>query len=371
MSVQDLQTELEKAKRQVVTDGYEMSLGEIASLYKSDELIIAPAYQRLIRWEDSQKTRFVESILLGLPVPPVFVFQREDGVWELIDGLQRISTALHLMGVLKVNGDILEPLVLSGTNFLPSLEGMKWSSSEAGDMNVFNTPLQLEIKRARIRVEILRKESDHDAKYELFQRLNTGGSKLSDQEVRNSVLVMLNEDFFRWVRDRSAKPEFKDSIQLTSAQEELAQDNEMLLRFVAYRRSPYVKGLDVNEYLDLAARKLCELTPAVLAEETEIFNWTFELLWATFQGDAFRRWDGSRHTGRSMLAAFDVITLGMAVNRLSIMGFQDDAQRRAWLTDKVRALWTDQTYATYSGQGVRGTTRLANLLPFAIDYFQP
>ncbi len=371
MSAQDLQAELEKAKRQVVTDGYEMSLGEIASLYKNGELIIAPAYQRLIRWGESQKTRFVESILLGLPVPPVFVFQREDGVWELIDGLQRISTALHLMGVLTVNGELMEPLVLSGTNFLPSLEDMKWSSSDAGDKNVFNTPLQLEIKRARIRVEILRKESDHDAKYELFQRLNTGGSKLSDQEVRNSVLVMLNENFFRWIRDRSTKQEFKDSIQLTSTQEELAQDNEMVLRFVAYRRAPYAKGLDVNEYLDLAARKLCDLTAAELAEETDAFNWTFDLLWKAFSGDAFRRWDGNRHTGRSMLAAFDVITYGMMENRQAIAAIPTDAQRQDWLIAKVHELWANDTYSNYSGQGVRGTTRLANLLPFAVDYFRP
>lgn len=371
MSVQDLQAELEKAKRQVVTDGYEMSLGEIASLYKNDELIIAPAYQRLIRWEESQKTRFVESILLGLPVPPVFVFQREDGVWELIDGLQRISTALHLMGVLKVNGNLVEPLVLSGTNFLPSLEGMKWSSGEAGDMDVFNTPLQLEIKRARIRVEILRKESDQDAKYELFQRLNTGGSKLSDQEVRNSVLVMLNEEFFKWIRERSANPEFKGTIQLTPTQEDLAQDNEMVLRFVAYRRAPYAKGLDVNEYLDLAARKLSELNENELTEEKNTFDWTFGLLWSIFQGDAFKRWDGNRHTGRSMLAAFDVIAYGVAKNRQAIIDMPNDAQRQDWLVAKVRALWSEQTYANYSGQGVRGTTRMANLLPFALEYFKP
>ncbi|BDE73140.1 MULTISPECIES: GmrSD restriction endonuclease domain-containing protein [Delftia] len=371
MSVQNLQAELEKAKRQVVTDGYEMSLGEIASLYKNDELIIAPAYQRLIRWEDSQKTRFVESILLGLPVPPVFVFQREDGVWELIDGLQRISTALHLMGVLQVNGKLMDPLVLSGTNFLPSLDGMKWTSGQVGDANVFNTPLQLEIKRARIRVEILRKESDQDAKYELFQRLNTGGSKLSDQEVRNSVLVMLNENFFNWIRDHSAKQEFKDTIQLTPTQQELAQDNEMVLRFVAYRREAYTKGLDVNEYLDHAARKLSALTANELADESITFDWTFELLWKTFNGEAFKRWDGNRHTGRSMLAAFDVIAYGVAENRQNIMAMLNDAQRQSWLVDKVRSLWTNEIYSNYSGQGVRGTTRMANLLPFAVEYFKP
>ncbi|TDF34260.1 DUF262 domain-containing protein [Delftia tsuruhatensis] len=371
MSVQKLQIELESAKRKVVTDGYEMSLGEIASLYKNDELIIAPSYQRLIRWDESQKTRFIESILLGLPVPPVFVFQREDGVWELIDGLQRISTALHLMGILKVDGVLREPLVLSGTNFLPSLEGMKWASDQADDAKFFNIPLQLEIKRARIRVEILRKESDQDAKYELFQRLNTGGSKLSDQEVRNCVLVMLNENFFDWIRERSIKNEFKNTLQLTPTQQELAQDHEMVLRFVAYRREAYTKGLDVNEYLDHAARKLSALTPDELAEETEIFNWTFELLWKAFDGDAFKRWDGHRHTGRSMLAAFDVIAYGVAENRQAIMTELNNEQRQEWLVKKVHDLWTDETYATYSGQGVRGTTRMANLLPFAVNYFKP
>eukprot|EP01041_Mallomonas_annulata_P019632 gene19632-39051_t len=59
--------QLNTARRKVVTDGYEMSLGEIASLYKSGELVIDPNYQRLFRWEESQRTRFIESLLLGIP----------------------------------------------------------------------------------------------------------------------------------------------------------------------------------------------------------------------------------------------------------------------------------------------------------------
>ena len=367
MSVEELQQELGIAKRQVVTDGYEMSLGEIASLYKNSELIIAPAYQRLIRWDESQKTRFIESILLGIPVPPIFVFQREDGIWELIDGLQRISTVLHLMGVLQTDGAVSAPLVLEGTNYLPSLAGMKWAGLE-GDASVFNIPLQLEIKRARMRVEILRKESDQDTKYELFQRLNTGGSKLSEQEVRNSVMVMLNFEFFEWIRLIANIDKFRNSIQLTDAQIEIAQDHEMALRFVAYRHFPYSRGLDVNEYLDLAARNLSHMTSEQREVEREVFEWTFDLLWMAFNGDAFRRWDGTRHLGRSLLSAFDVITFGVSSNRANISLMTDEA-RVAWIKFKVRAMWSAQDFLTYSAPGVRGTTRLTHLLPFAQQYF--
>ena len=89
-----LADEILAARKKVVTDGYEMSLGEIINLYKDEELVIDPVFQRLYRWDDERKTRFIESLILGIPVPPIFVYQRDNGVWELIDGLQRLSTVL-------------------------------------------------------------------------------------------------------------------------------------------------------------------------------------------------------------------------------------------------------------------------------------
>src|SRR4030088_1357670 len=80
-----LQEEIQAARKKVVTDGYEMSLGELISLYRNDELKIDPVFQRLFRWDDERKTRFIESILLGIPFPPIFVYQDKNGIWELID----------------------------------------------------------------------------------------------------------------------------------------------------------------------------------------------------------------------------------------------------------------------------------------------
>jgi hypothetical protein len=122
--------EVEVARKKVVTDGYDMSLGELINLYRDNELKIDPVFQRLFRWDDERKTRFIESILLGIPFPPIFVYQDKNGVWELIDGLQRLSTLFQLTGDLKGDrADELGPLILNGTQFLPSLNGRRWVDS--------------------------------------------------------------------------------------------------------------------------------------------------------------------------------------------------------------------------------------------------
>ncbi len=70
-----LDNEIAAARKEIVSDGYDMSLGEVVNLYKDGELKIDPEFQRLFRWDSTRKTRFVESILLGIPIPPIFVFQ--------------------------------------------------------------------------------------------------------------------------------------------------------------------------------------------------------------------------------------------------------------------------------------------------------
>src|SRR6201985_4017399 len=109
-----LQNEIEEAKRLVKTDAYQMSIGELVNMYRDGDLVINPDFQRLFRWEIGQKSKLIESLLLGIPIPSIFVFEQEDSKWELIDGLQRISTLLEFMGLLRdpETGDIKPPSVL-------------------------------------------------------------------------------------------------------------------------------------------------------------------------------------------------------------------------------------------------------------------
>lgn len=191
-----LQEEIDVMRKEIRTDSYSMSIGEWISLYEKDEIDIHPEFQRFFRWTDLQKTRLIESILLGIPIPPVFVSQREDGVWDVVDGLQRLSSIYQFAGILTdEDNNQIDPLILTGTKYLPSLEGMKWNDAYDLDHSL-TTAQRLFIKRAKIDVTMIQKESDQIAKYELFQRLNTGGSLATLQEVRNCIMVMYNKDMY-------------------------------------------------------------------------------------------------------------------------------------------------------------------------------
>src|SRR5215469_14067471 len=126
--------EILATQRLVHTDAYQMSIGELVSLYSEHDLTIDPEFQRLFRWEPGQKSKFIESLLLGIPIPSIFVFEKEDARWELIDGLQRVSTILEFMGLLRGSNDTaLPPSYLEATKYLPSLHNVVWERSERID----------------------------------------------------------------------------------------------------------------------------------------------------------------------------------------------------------------------------------------------
>lgn len=368
-----LDQEIAIARKEIVADGYDMSVGEIMNLYRDKEIVINPSFQRLFRWTESQKTRFIESLLLGIPIPPVFVVQGEKGVWELIDGLQRLSTVLEFAGLLRGENDATVPASsLGGTAFLPSLAGKRWEPSDDKAGDGIGKEQQLQIKRARLRVEILKKESDPKAKFELFQRLNSGGANLTPQEVRNSVAVMLNPDLFNWFVQRSEDANFK----LTTAQTETALEQqagvELALRFFAFRNVPYTSGLDVHEYLDQALEIMASDTTFPRQAEEEVFAKTFRWLCEALGERAFKKWNAQQKQfmGKFLMSGFEVISVGVAANAAALEAMTPEV-RNAHLLARVQSLWADETFSANSGAGVRGTTRLANLLPMGQAFLSP
>jgi uncharacterized protein with ParB-like and HNH nuclease domain len=122
-----LEQQIEERRRNIKTDGYAMSIGELTNIYQEGELDIHPDFQRYFRWSIQQKSDLVESILLGIPLPPISVSQRDNGIWDVVDGLQRLSTIFQLQGVLRdQNGKLVDPLILSRTRYLEALEGKRW-----------------------------------------------------------------------------------------------------------------------------------------------------------------------------------------------------------------------------------------------------
>jgi len=89
-----IQDEISSKRTEIVVDAYPMSIGEVMNLYKDGEIDVHLEFQRFYRWDNEQKSNLIESILLGIPIPPIFVAQRQTGKWDVIDGQQRLSTIL-------------------------------------------------------------------------------------------------------------------------------------------------------------------------------------------------------------------------------------------------------------------------------------
>jgi hypothetical protein len=248
-----LQKEIDDKRKEIRTDAYSMSIGEWISMYESvpPEIDIHPEFQRFYRWTEEQKTRFIESILLGIPIPTIYVSQREDGVWDVIDGLQRLSTIYEFVGILKgPDGKIVPPLVLGGTKYLPSLKGVVWNADDyyeyknnlstqsrpidklEQEVKSLTIPQRLLIKRAKIPVSIILKESDESSKYDLFQRLNTGGTGLTPQEARNCILISINQSLYERLRNLSKDENFVSCVRLNGNLVEEQYDMDLVLRFL-------------------------------------------------------------------------------------------------------------------------------------------
>lgn len=367
-----LKDEIENAQRLVKTDAYQMSVGEIVNMYKEGEFIINPDFQRLFRWGIGQKSKLLESLLLGIPLPSIFVFEKEDSKWELIDGLQRISTLLEFMGELKdsTNGDLKPPTALVATKYLPSMDEVVWEKSDlisdvpTDNQKPLTKPQQLTIKRSRLSVEILKRPSDNATKYDLFQRLNAGGIAANAQELRNCIVIMVNRDYADFLRIQAETEAFLTVLAASEDQIEKQRHMEYASRFLVHTYVQYDGKLDVEEFIDEGVVKLAAANETLQAGMT--FNGTFNLLSQAHKGDALRRFQDGVAVGRVGLAAFECIAVGIARNLRTIQGKLNPVQ---YVQQRIREFWESPDIQNFFVPGLRGTARIQRTVPFGAEWF--
>lgn len=368
-----LSDEIETARRNVRTDAYPMSVGELVNLYDDGEIVIAPEFQRLFRWENSQKSRLIESILLGIPLPSIFVFELENGKWELIDGLQRLSTILEFMGKLRNSEGLLcPPSILEPTKYLPSLSNAVWEKSgkiedvPINEQRELETKFQLTIKRSRIGVEILKRPSDNMTKYDLFQRLNAGGTAANEQEIRNCIVLMVNAGYFRAIKDVAESEKFLAVTGLGEMQIEKQRHIELAVRLLVHTFVDYDGKLDVGEYIDEGIVGLAEKNDVASAVRT--LNSTVDLLYQAAGENALRRYSDGAYSGRVGLVGLEVIGVGVASNIDSIENTGDAVQ---FVKNKSQTFWAQPDVESFLSPGMRGTTRIQKTVPFGKNWFKP
>jgi hypothetical protein len=363
-----LKDEIDEAKRTVSTDTVQITIGEVATMYATSELNIIPDFQRLFRWSDDRKSNFVESILIGIPIPPAFVYENENGTWELIDGLQRISTVLEFMGVLRDpdTGEIRRSKLLR-TKYLPSLEGMVWQAKEPGE-ETLDKALQLFFRRHRIDFQILKHPSDPKTKFDLFQRLNRGGAYANEQEVRTCSMVLANSEFTKLLRGFAQRKDFQKIFQITEEQRKNQQDLEYAVRLVVHTYEEFPKGRDVQEFLDQAILKVMgERSSEVVLTK---IGWSVETLYRLF-GERALIPPEDRPTGiapRFSLRALEGICVGLARHKDAILATVDPD---GFIKAKVGDFWRQPEVADMSAPGLRGTVRLQRSVAFGSRWFDP
>jgi hypothetical protein len=350
MSESDLEQELIKARNTLSADRLDMSFGELINMYDAGELIIDPEFQRYFRWDIDQRTRFLESILCGIPIPSIFMAEDDNGRWEVVDGLQRISTVLSFFGQLRGEDSIKE----NG-----------WAMSEGdivknlSDRTVEDLPLkfQLNIKRSSIRVEVVKWDSRYDMRYELFNRLNTGGSPLTEQEVRNCIFRGKGNELANEIRELARNNDLIALVNPTDRQKSQLYLDELVVRFYAlnWTEEPKKKiGSHLTEYMRKAS-----LDHTLFQGNKELFLRTLNVVKETNLEKVFH---GANHSFSP--SRYDGIMIGIA-HYIDL--FEQDPRKAA---NKIQQLITDKEFLSAAGASSNYQSRVKKRIKRAKKIFK-
>ena len=306
----ELVEEITKYRQEIKSERMDMSFGEIVNMFRDGEIIISPEYQRAFRWDEQRQSDFIESILLGIPFPSIFVATNSDGKWELIDGLQRISTVLSFFGELKEDGKDYpkNKLILKEGSLVKKLNGL----------TIDTLPLEykLQIKRTPCRVEV--------------------------------------NDF---VDNLSRNTKFRKLINISQSKEEMMYYEELVLRYFTLKNAGirYTQS-NIQDYMDDYLKKRCEdFNPTETEKDSELFNKIMDFLIQFQEDDIFKL--GRRIFSTSM---YDAIMLSLSENSVDLSSIN----RKDFLS-KINELKADTNFNSYVGSASSNTTSITNKVKIA------
>lgn len=336
--------QLAEQRRKVDFDTYDVTVDELVRRVGKKRIEIAPVYQRQFRWDPVRQSRLIESFMLGIPVPPLFMATNlapdKQSQWEVVDGLQRLLTLVNFTGdeetreAANLNDT---PLRLLGLDKLTELEGMTFAE--------LSEDIRTALEDRPVKVIVLNDKSDLQVRFDLFERLNTGGIALTDQEVRECVF---RGPFMDMLSTLSQTDEFKNVVCLPKASWKDGTPEDYVLRFFAFLERYKQFEHSVKDFLNAFTEEAAK-DPRV-QERTAVFKDTFQYLANTFL-------DGIKtRKGMTPVNLFEGIVVGaaLAIQRNPALGIPESTE---WMTsNELRRLTTG---ATNSRPRVKGRIEFA------------
>lgn len=254
----------------------------IDDMINCGEIDIAPAFQRHFVWNDiTRKSRLIESLLLRIPIPVFYFSQDEQGLFQVVDGVQRLTV---------LNSFMKNEFRLKNLEYLHECEG-KWFRKGNAIEDSLDSVYTRRIEQTQLIVNVIDPQTPTQVKYDIFRRINTGGKELNNQEIRNCLAKSKTREL---LRDLAASEQFKRATKSSISRTRMS-DEELVLRFVAFylidKRKSTVKeykgGMD--NLLDITIDILNSIAISdIVAIRTAFFN-AMENAYELFGDKAFRK----------------------------------------------------------------------------------
>lgn len=289
-------TDIPLDNRRITCEQVDFTIQNLYSLAQDGDLNLQPDFQRNSVWNKVKASRLIESVLINVPIPVIYLAEENDGILSVVDGQQRLTSLIdYLKGLFK----------LRKMSILQELNGNKFSELEPEyQRRIRNTPL---------RCIVIKRESHPDIKFEIFERINTGSVKLNEQELRNCIYRgTINRLLKELAEDRDWK-----NIAITNKDKERMKDREMILRFIALYSSYNRYGSSLKQFLNRFMEENKNASLQQINEFRAVFKKSLALTKLVFGDKAFKRFslgDSDDPNGKweevINKAIFDAVMLG-------------------------------------------------------------
>ena len=289
-----------------------MTMDLLLKRIKHDEIDLAPDFQRQADiWTNIAKSRLIESLLIRIPLPAFYIDATDDDKWIIIDGLQRISTFKEfLLNKEEDKNTKNKPLKLTGLQFLKDLENKKYDD--------LPRHYQRRIDETELTVYLIEPGTPDEVKYNIFQRINTGGLPLNNQELRQA---MNPGKPIQILKNLANLPEFKRVINLSKKKKQRMDDHEFVLGFIAfiltsYKDYPVNKGR--NYFLHETMKRLNKIDSNLIKTIENQFTIAMQAAYNIFENAAFRKYLSSP-VNKSLFEAWSVTLSQLNPEQIEIL----------------------------------------------------
>lgn len=285
-TVSKIESKFEKAQDALVIQQSDLSLKSLSDMVEFEAVDISPKYQRRERWNELKESSLIESFLLNIPVPPIYLAEDRYGVYSVIDGKQRITA---------INKFLTNKMKLADLDKFPELDGLYFKDLPSSLSNALSI-------RPYLRVVTLLRQSDPDLKHEVFLRLNKAGVSLNSQEIRNVAFRGdLNDALFE-LSDNPFLKEMLKSGKNTKIYQEMGDVQYVLRFFTVLSLWDNFPG-NMDKAMDIYMAENARASDKKVEELKSLFLRSINFCEAVWGKDSYKRIDNSQ---RVIQGVFDV-----------------------------------------------------------------